>query len=290
MDSLTQFVKWFNLGDSNIELSTTNVRSMSADITHATISSFCDHRDWIGVSELGKPAVLLGLKKLGITLDTLTPARKMNMFFGNAFEAGLIALMRARGLLIHTQTPLDFNGIPGHIDMLVDGCVVEVKTMSEGYFRQFTETMNDDRGYITQLAVYSHCVGAPGVFLCYDKAATVHDDKTPLRLITPPPNLLEERLARAVDVVGTLDSIVCLHDIFEYMEPPAPRAEIYRGNETGNYLIPECMKYTAARHIFYKIEDALNGYKKPTSYIVGINTYDEAMEVLHELGLSPQEL
>jgi len=284
MSTLAEFIKWFNLCQPDIvEYSRQNVKTMSADIADKFVENFVEpaEREEIGMSELGKPAVLLALKKLGYKEDGPTVARRMNMFWGHCFEAGLVALMRDRGYMVsHTQSLIDFMGVPGHIDLMLSGLVVEIKTMSDRYFRQFSTKPDDERGYLTQMALYSHCSDAPGLWLIYNKEAKVHSDDTPLRAVYPAESDLEAARNRAEMVVSALKEVNDLQDLFEIMTPPDPVAEVFKGSPTGDYLVPPSMKYTSHKRAFYWIEEGVNKYRKPQEYVVGLKTLDEAVQEL----------
>ena len=278
-------MKWFNLQEPNFkDYSKVNLANMAQEIQEAFIGHFVEPKErlGIGMSELGKPAVLLALKKLGYPLENgMSVARKMTMLWGSVAESTIIALMRQQGMFVsHEQTIIDFKGIPGHLDCVVDDMVVEIKTMSDGYWNQFTKHPNDDRGYITQLALYMACSGKAGVWLCLNKAPKEFSDNSPLQIVIPNIEDLNAAIVRAEGVIDVLGAIESLEDIFEYMEPPAPVPEVYRGAETGKYLVPTSMKYTPYKEVFYQLEQSVNGYKKPTEYVVGYTTLNEVKDVL----------
>lgn len=242
------------------------------------------------ISQLGKPAVVQAaqlshiseeLQTLGLDIREKKDLRMIELLHrGDQWEEWVTALATIRGFPpITQQKEVEYMGVKGHIDFLLDlgsgPVVVEVKTMSGNYFNQFSRHQNDDRGYLTQLTCYSKALGLPGVWLCLDKST--HNVK-----VIPHPGeaaaqQVEERLSR---IIPKLQSISCLKDVFEQFAPPPPVAEVFKRADTGRWLVPPSMRWSPVKYLFYKISSEMNGYGKPTEYVVGVNNYDEATEFL----------
>ena len=71
------------------------------------------------------------------------------------------------------QKTIEVEGIKGHMDCVIDGEVVDIKTTSGFAFKKFKEgtlTNDDPFGYISQLAGYEHSEGTSnGGFLALNK-------------------------------------------------------------------------------------------------------------------------
>lgn len=90
--------------------------------------------------------------------EPLPPWAESKYAFGHIIEAWAIALAKASG---HTvtgeQDELSVDGIVGHRDCVIDGCVVDVKSTSSMGFKKFKDrsiAQNDPFGYLYQLDGY----------------------------------------------------------------------------------------------------------------------------------------
>jgi hypothetical protein len=191
--------------------------------------------------------------------------------------------------------------ITGHLDLVVRSSknaeylpmIVEVKTMSDQYWRSFcslgystTEDIyfvpaggDDARGYMTQLALYIASTGFPGAWLALNKATFQ------MALVVPDKDRLYEALRRAEKVALALSHIKCLKDVYTVVKAPPGVPEVHKHSLTGKLLLPPSMKYetVAPPFLFYDIKSAKNGYGKLTSY-VGSFDLEEFPD-----GLSPDE-
>lgn len=90
--------------------------------------------------------------------EALPPWAELKYSFGHILEALAIALAKAAG---HTvtgeQDAVEIDGITGHRDCVIDGCIVDVKSASSISFKKFkdkTISQNDSFGYLVQLDGY----------------------------------------------------------------------------------------------------------------------------------------
>lgn len=90
--------------------------------------------------------------------EKLPPWAEFKYSFGHIIEAQAIMLARAAG---HTvtgeQDELTLDGIVGHRDCVIDGCVVDVKSTSSRGFQKFKDRsigQDDSFGYLDQLDGY----------------------------------------------------------------------------------------------------------------------------------------
>jgi hypothetical protein len=90
--------------------------------------------------------------------ESLPPWAEFKYAFGHILEAVAISLAKAAG---HTvtgeQDVLEVDGIQGHRDCVIDGCIVDVKSASSLSFKKFkdkTIAQNDSFGYLVQLDGY----------------------------------------------------------------------------------------------------------------------------------------
>ena len=83
-----------------------------------------------------------------------TPQLRMRFFYGHILEALLLYLATEAGHKVeHKQAEVVVEGIKGHIDAVIDGVLVDVKSASDYGFKKFKDgqLVNDDPfGYIAQ--------------------------------------------------------------------------------------------------------------------------------------------
>jgi hypothetical protein len=92
-------------------------------------------------------------------LAELLPAwAEIKYSFGHVLEALAISLARAAGHEVTgEQHEVSVDGIVGHLDCIIDGCVVDVKSSSSMGFNKFKDGSireNDSFGYLDQLDGY----------------------------------------------------------------------------------------------------------------------------------------
>lgn len=233
--------------------------------------------NWLRMSSLGKPIVLQLLKKPSITEELLSlglylqdlpsPRTAYTFLLGHFFEAWVKFQLTSHGYNISIpddgkQHEISYNGIKGHLDIVLDSGFIEVKTMSPTYFDKFLKEQDDSRGYLTQMALYQAASGKNGVWVCLNKATGE------VVMVTPKLSELERAVARVNAIVPLMQSINSLHDL-EDGDIVAPEGvpEMYKRKPTGKLLMPDSMKYSPYRHLFYDIEYGRNGYRRPTEYI-----------------------
>lgn len=108
------------------------------------------------------------------TDEVLSPQTKLKFLIGDIWEALLLFLAKEAGHTVELeQAEVELNGILGHIDAVIDGTVVDVKSASSYAFRKFqngTLAQDDPFGYMEQMAGYSTALGGlDGVFLAVNK-------------------------------------------------------------------------------------------------------------------------
>lgn len=97
----------------------------------------------------------------------------LKFLIGDIYEATLLFLAKAAGHDVsQEQAEVEVDGIKGHIDAVIDGHVVDVKSASTFAFKKFKEgklAEDDPFGYIDQISGYSEALGLPAAFLAGDK-------------------------------------------------------------------------------------------------------------------------
>ena len=241
------------------------------------------------MSALGKPAMVTALQKLGYYEPEPRGHLRYIFFLGDVFENVLGELFKAYGYKViadQTKHPEDtkvtWNGLGGHFDYMIDvdghKVLIEAKTMSGNYARQFLKEPNDDRGYITQLALYRAALGNPlAAWLIMDKSTGL------MHVVWPDLPYLDDALERAQKVMERLERVETLEDVFRLFRPPPGRPEVYQRQETGRYLVPTSMSFSPYKSAVYKLTQEPNGYNKMTDYVYAYGDAKHAKDRLDAL-------
>jgi hypothetical protein len=127
-------------------------------------------------SAIGKPARQLWYEEhLDPSLaEKMSPETMMKFLYGHVIEAVLLFLAKEAGHEVSCeQDEVEVDGVKGHMDAVIDGHVVDVKSASPFGFKKFADgellPKDDAFGYIPQIAGYATCKELPAAFLVADK-------------------------------------------------------------------------------------------------------------------------
>lgn len=127
----------------------------------SNIGTPCDRKLWYSINtpELGEP---------------LPPSARLKFLIGDILEEVLLFLAKVSGHKVeHQQKEVSLYGVTGHIDAVIDGELVDVKSASTHSFRKFKDgrlKSEDAFGYLDQLGGYAHSLSKRrGHFLVGDK-------------------------------------------------------------------------------------------------------------------------
>lgn len=116
------------------------------------------------MSNVGRPIRQLWYELNGYKGEALTGQTQFKFLYGHVLEALAIALAEAAGHTVERfQEVVEVDGIKGHIDCIIDGTLVDVKSCSPYSFKKFEDGSllqegNDPFGYIGQLSGYAHAL------------------------------------------------------------------------------------------------------------------------------------
>lgn len=106
--------------------------------------------------------------------ETLPGKTQFKFLFGDVIEVLLLFLAKEAGHSVtNEQMEVTEDGVTGHIDAIIDGVLVDVKSASSYSYEKFKSgghLFDDPFGYITQLSGYAHKTGC-------DKAGWLVADK-----------------------------------------------------------------------------------------------------------------
>lgn len=167
------------------------------------------------MSGIGKPMRQTWYDVKGYERKPIDPPTKIKFLYGHILEDLLLHLTRWAGHTVtHEQHEIDIDGVKGHMDAVIDGAVVDVKTAAprswETKFNQEGLVNNDPYGYISQISSYATAMGKDeGHFLALckdsgrlklltidelefdDVSQRIKDHRENLKSDTPPPRCHE---------------------------------------------------------------------------------------------------
>ena len=200
----------------------------------------------------------------------------IKFLYGHLLEEIVLFLIRLSGHTVtNEQKEVTVNGIKGHMDCVIDGEVVDIKTASSYAFKKFkdgTLAEQDTFGYLAQLAGYEAAEGTNnGGFLALNK------ESGELTLYRPDdfdkPNIKKR--------ITEIKKIVKLDTPPELCYNPIP------DGKAGNMKLPrEC---TYCRHKFECHKDSNNGqglrvfkYSDGLRYFTQVPSEPKVIEVTNE--------
>jgi hypothetical protein len=115
------------------------------------------------LSNIGRPLRQLWYELKGVPQEPLSPETKFKFLYGDILETLVLFLAEAAGHKVERmQEEVEVDGVPGHIDAVIDGVLVDAKSCSPFSFAKFTSgeyLENDPFGYIPQLSAYRKAIG-----------------------------------------------------------------------------------------------------------------------------------
>lgn len=128
---------------------------MEDAVTHWAIPQ---ERKGLRMSNIGKPDRQLWYDMNRDVEAYEHPSIQMKFLLGHVLEQVLLLLIRASGHEVtRTQDEVEVDGILGHMDSVIDGEVVDIKSASPYGFNKFVTgdiVDNDPFGYMAQIAGY----------------------------------------------------------------------------------------------------------------------------------------
>jgi|TARA_R110002167_G_scaffold30012_2_gene99579 hypothetical protein len=129
------------------------------------------------MSNVGKPNRQLwyDIKSLD-TAEDLAPSVIFRFLYGHIIEELMLFFVDLAGHKLESQQEeVKVLGLKGHVDCIIDGVVVDIKSASDYSFRKFKDgklSEDDPFGYLAQLAAYEHGFGkSGGGFLVANKSS-----------------------------------------------------------------------------------------------------------------------
>ena len=148
------------------------------EVFHSRFNTVRSGEAYLRMSNIGRPDRQLWYDMNSkAEEEKLPPATLIKFSYGDVIEQMMLLYAKMAGHTVEgEQQEVEVNGIKGHIDAIIDGVVVDVKSASSYSWNKFDsgallEPGNDPFGYVAQLAGYVEALtpGADGAFLAVDK-------------------------------------------------------------------------------------------------------------------------
>ncbi len=147
----------------------TEERSEHSELRMSNFGTTCDRRLWYSVNEPSEA-------------ESLPPYTRIKFLYGDIIEEIVLALAKEAGHSVeHQQAEVNLYGVKGHIDAIIDGVLIDVKSANARSFLKFKkpfEEVKDDiffQAYDSQLQMYLEAskdlisVKGTAAFLAVDK-------------------------------------------------------------------------------------------------------------------------
>lgn len=145
-----------------------------AEILISRLKSYGKERKpTLRLSAVGKPDRQLYYDVKGYKGESFKPHTLLKFLYGDIIEEMLLTLVKIAGHDVKMeQEEVEINGVKGHIDAMINGEVVDVKSASSYAFKKFNENKlaeDDPFGYMKQISGYATALDTSAGFLAFDK-------------------------------------------------------------------------------------------------------------------------
>lgn len=223
MSSINQLIPdIYNLVGGNHGITSLLASDIGANIADAIQRSLGEQeRRGLRLSGLGPscPKALWSRINTPELAEPIPPYAKIKYTYGHIIEHLAIGLAKAAGHEVTgEQDVLTLDGVTGHRDCVIDGCVVDIKSASTRSFQKFKDKSiagpeGDPFGYLDQLDGYLLASMDDPLVRTKDKAYLLAIDKTSGHMVLYEHNLRPARIKRRISdyqqIVSTPKPPVC---------------------------------------------------------------------------------
>lgn len=134
-----------------------------------------ENGDVLRFSSLGRPDRQIWYMSRDTNREELSAKTYFKFLYGDVIEQLLLFLAKEAGHSVtHEQEEIEVDGVKGHLDAVIDGVTVDVKSASPYSFQKFKSGKlfeDDPFGYVQQLSGYATVVTpeSGGAFLAFNK-------------------------------------------------------------------------------------------------------------------------
>jgi hypothetical protein len=206
--------------------------------------------------------------------EPLPPAAIFKYSYGHIIEAVAITLAKAAGHEVEgEQDEVSVDGISGHRDCVIDGCVVDVKSTSSLAFLKFknkTIQQDDPFGYLEQIDGY--VVGSldDPIVKVKDRGYLWAIDKQLGRMV------LYEHTIREAHIRNIIQSY---RRIVDRDTPPACECRTVPDGQSGNIRLDTRASYSPYRHACFPLLRTFL-YSNGPRYLTHVERLPDVFEVI----------
>jgi CRISPR/Cas system-associated exonuclease Cas4 (RecB family) len=219
LDTLVDDIYALLDGDCDHEPTEENVEAAGELLKEVLRSRFRSRQPKTGeavlrFSSIGKKERQLWYEAHGFPREKMPPKTYLKFLYGDLLEILLLFLAKEAGHEVtHEQHEVTVDGVKGHMDAVIDGVPVDVKSASAFAFKKFENgsfVFDDPFGYVPQLSGYANALAEEeGCTTKAERAAFFVVDKVsgdltlaPLDGIDIAANPPAPRIARLRDVIA----------------------------------------------------------------------------------------
>jgi len=167
----------YGVFEQQVTVSPEDAKSFGEDLSRIVVDAVTEKKTpYLRLSNLGNTCS----RQLWYSVNAAELAEKLpghariKFLIGHITEAVILFLAKLAGHTVERQQEeVNLYGVKGHIDGIIDGELVDVKSASPYSFRKFEDGLKpevDAFGYLSQLGGYAHSLGKrTGAFLAVDK-------------------------------------------------------------------------------------------------------------------------
>lgn len=209
--------------------------------------------------------------------EPLPPNARLKYTYGHLIEALLIALAKACGHEVTGEgDELYVDGIRGHRDCVIDGCIVDVKSTSSMGFQKFKSgsiAENDPFGYLDQLDGYLVGSANDDLVRVKDRAYLWACDKTLGHICLYEHRIRHDHIRRRIQNYK---------DIVSLETPPPCTCETVPDGKSGNIRLGVTASYNPYKHFcFPRLRTFL--YASGPVYLTTVKRMPDVPEVTKSL-------
>lgn len=207
-----------------------------------------DERPSLRLSQMGSrcPRSLWASIHSPSVQEPLPVHARLKYTYGHLIEALLVAMAKAAGHEVTGEGDALFvDGVRGHRDCVIDGCVVDVKSASSfGYqkFKDKTIASNDPFGYLDQLDGYLVGSANDPLVRVKDRAYLWACDKTLGHMCLYEHRLREDHIHQRIEYYKS---------IVDRAEPPACECGTVADGKSGNVKLDMRASYNNFKHFCF---------------------------------------
>ena len=234
-------------------------------------------RDPLRFSSLGKKDRQIWYMAHGYEPEDMSAKTYFKFLYGDVIELLVLFLAKEAGHTVEgLQDEVEVNGVKGHIDAIIDGTVVDVKSASPFGYKKFEKnevTEDDPFGYTAQLAGYANVLtpGQEAAWVAFDKVSgDICVSKLSSSIIAD--HKPEERIEHLKKVV---DSPI----------PPVRCYEAVPGGKSGNMKLDTGCSYCAFKHDCWPNLRAF-AYSNGPRYLTNVVKEPDVPEIIYKKGIT----